>query len=238
MISTPYPMATSDRPPALGAPHAAERRQRMAASADRPLQHTLEQASQALFQSVIRIDELATQALGRPDGQADAAQLCAALDRMNDALQHCDRLATLLDHLQHLHEPAAPVPRSFDLRDLLAQAIYGAHGLLPAGLVIANHLPELPPVRGDRAELMQALIEVVMQIGADARAHGRLVLDGGSGQGMVWIECRVSGTRVPARPGLALGSAIETLARHRGALELSATGDDAFTLRLRLPAAR
>lgn len=238
MISTPHPLASTDAPPARAAQHEAERRRRMAASACRPLQRTLAQASQALFQSVVRVDELATQAQDHPDTQADAANLRAVQDRMNDALQQGDQIATLVEHLQRLLEPAAPAPRPFDLRTLLSRAAYCAHGLLPAGLGITHHVAALPPVQGDRAELMQALIDALVQVGACVPAGGRLALHGDSGAGMVWIELRASGAGVPARPGLALEPVIETLARHRGALELFPLGDDGFALRLRLPAAR
>lgn len=238
MISTPHSPATTHAPPARAAQHEAERRRHMAASACRPLQQTLAQASQALFQSLVRIDELATQAQDHPDTRDNAANLRAVQDRMNDALQHGDQIATMVEHLQRLLEPAALAPRPFDLRTLLSRAVYCAHGLLPVGLVVTHHVAALPPVQGDRAEIMRALIDALVQVGACVHTGGRLELHGDSGAGMVWIELRVSGAGVPARPGLALESAIETLARHRGALELLPLGDDAFALRLRLPAAR
>lgn len=220
------------------AQHEAERRRRMAASAAPTLDRTLAHATRALFQSAMLIDELAARAHGQPPRPVDGASLRALQERMNDALQHCDQLAILMHHVQSLLEPAARMSGPFDLRDVLSQASYCAHGLLPSGLVVANHLPALAPVRGDRTEIMQALIDALVQVGACGDAEGRLELHGGSEQGVVWVELRVTGAGGPPRPGLALESAIETLARHRGALELRPTRDGTLTLRIRLPAAR
>lgn len=219
------------------AQHEVERRRRMAASAGAPLNRTLAHATQALFQSVMLIDELATRAQGQPHGQVDGTSLRTLQDRMNDALQHCDQLAILMRHVQALLEPAARAPGWFDLRDLLSQASYCAHGLLPSGLVVVNRLPVLAPVQGEQAEIMQALIDALVQVGACADAESRLELHGGSEQGIVWVELRVTGAGGSPRTGLALESAIETLARHRGVLELPPSRDGSFTLRIRLPAA-
>lgn len=238
MISTHHSTAVSEGSLVFGASQEAERRQRLAASAVRPLQQMLEQVSRAMFQSLVRLDELTAQAMARPDGLTDASGLCAVQDGMNDALQHCDQLATLFEHLRQLQEPSGLSHRTFDLRELLSQAIYCAQTLLPSGLAVANHLTEMLLVRGDKTELMQALIDGIAQIGTFVRPDGRVELHGGSGLGAVWVEFRVSGTGVPPRPRLALASAIETLDNHRGALDLLTEGDGAFTLRLRLPAAR
>jgi hypothetical protein len=220
------------------AQHETERRRRMAASAGTPLDRTLASATRALFQSVMHLDELATRAQNRVAEPSDAAALRAVLDRMNEALLHCDQLAVLVDHLQRLLEPARPAPRHLDLRQLLSLATYSARGLLPVELEVVNHVPALPGVAGDRAEIMQALIDVLVQIGTCPNAGGRLELHGGSEQGIVWVELRLSGAGASPRPGLALESAIETLARHRGALVLSPSRDEVLTLRMRLPAAR
>ncbi len=229
---------TQHEPPARVAHHEAERRRRMAASAGRPLERTLAQATQRLFESVVHMEELATRAQPQAQDRLDAATLHALHDRLNAALQGCDQLAILVDHLQRLLEPQAPIPRPFDLRTLLSQAVYCTHGLLPAGLDIVNRVPPLAPVQGDRAEIMQAVIDALLQGCARVHNAGRLELHGGDEQGIVWIELRVTGPGALAPSGLALESAIETLARHRGALELSCIRDGAITLRMRLPAAR
>lgn len=218
--------------------HEPERRRRLAAAAGRALERSLPQATQALFQSVVRLDELAAQAQDEPDVRVDTASLRAVQDRMNDALQHCDQLALLVDNLQRLLDLAPPAPRPFDPGLLLSQATYCVHGLLPAGLTVVNRLPALAPVCGDRAEIMQALVDALMQIGACATAQGRLELDGGHEHGIVWVELRVTGADASQRPGLALETAVETLARHRGALDFPPADDGTVVLRLRLPAAR
>lgn len=210
----------------------------MAASAGTPLDRTLTSATQALFQSVMQLDELVTRAQNHAGEPGDTLAMRAVLDRMNEALLCCDQLAVLVDHLHRLLEPARPAPRHIDLRQLISLATYSARGLLPGELEVANHVPALPGVAGDRAEIMQALIDVLVQIGTCPNAGGRLELHGGSEQGIVWVEFRMSGAGASSRTGLALESAIETLARHRGALALSVTRDGVLTLRMRLPAAR
>lgn len=217
--------------------HTSERRRRLAAAAGRALERNVTLATQALFQSVVRIDELATQAQDRADTAVDAAPLRALQERMNDALQHCDQIALLVNNLERLLDLAPPAMRPFDPGLLLSQAAYCVHGLLPAGLTVVNRLPALAPVCGDRAEIMQALVDTLLQIGACANAQGRLELDGGHEHGIVWIEMRLSGADASPRPGLTLESAIETLARHRGALEFPPADGGAIVLRLRLPAA-
>ena len=81
-------------------------------------------------------------------------------------------------------------------------------------------------------------VDALMQIGACATAQGRLELDGGHEHGIVWVELRVTGADASQRPGLALETAVETLARHRGALDFPPADDGTVVLRLRLPAAR
>jgi hypothetical protein len=220
------------------AQHEFERRRRLAAAAGRTLEGILPQATRALFQSVVRMDELAAQVQDRPETPVDAASLRAVQERMNDALQHCDQLGLLVDHLQRLLVIEPSTPRSFDAGTLLSEVAYCVQGLLPAGITVVNRLPALAPVCGDRAEIMQALIDALVEIGACTDAHGQLELQGGHEDGVVRIALRVTGAGAAPRSGLALASAVETLARHRGTLSLSPAGGGAVVLHVHLPAAR
>lgn len=224
-------------PPARVAQHEAERRRRMAASAAAPLDRALARTSAALFKSVTQIDELAARTQAGASAQDSIAAMRVAQERMIDALLHCDQLAILLDHMQLLLAPAPPAHQRLDLRQLLSLATYCARGLLPGELVIVNRVPALPTVTGDRAALMQAFIDALVQMGSCVRAGGQLELDGGNEQGIVWIGMRACGVSGSPRPGLALESAIETMARHRGALEPCTDRSGTHALRLRLPAA-
>lgn len=230
--------ATSHETPARVAQHEAERRRRLAATASLPLTPTLAKASNALFQSVVEIDEIAAQMQARSGESGATAALSAVQERMNDALQHCDQLSTLVRHLQHLLEPAALAPKRVDLANLLSLASYSARAFMPDGLMVVNRVGTLPPVLGDRAELQQALIDCLVQIGRCVSPPGQLEFNGGSDRSFVWLELCASCAADRARPGMALESAIETLARHRGALDIAPLRGQSLTLRIRLPAGR
>jgi signal transduction histidine kinase len=219
------------------AQHESERRRRLAAAASLPLDRPLSQAMDTLFQSVQRLDELAGQAEAQPQGDGSAGALRALQHRLNDALQHCDRLATQVDHVQRLLGPALPMPRRFNLRSALARALYGVRDLLPERMAITERLGPLPPVMGDRSEITQVLIDCLLQLVGRRDASGQVLISGAAQNGVVSLALQVEGAATPAAsPGLALESAIETLARHRGTLEVFLHPGQGTRLHLRLPA--
>lgn len=213
----------------------AERRRRIAASACLPVAPTLALAADAVFRCTPSIQAVASRLQNGQATAEDAATLHAVIDQLNDGLQRCDQLALLTGHVQQLLAPASVAPRRVDLGQLTSWVCYSARAFLPDGLVITQRLAPLPPVRGDRAELQQALTDCLAQGAGGVGAPRSLDISGGHDRSFVWLDICASGSHPAASPGIPLESATEIFARHRGTLDIVRADDQTLALRVRLP---
>lgn len=215
------------------------RRWRLAVAAGLPLEQPVTHAMTKVFGVATRLDTLA-QSIEDGREPVDNAGLTTVLrdaqGQLNDALQACDQFNTLIGHFLHLMstEPSRPV--RCDLHELLSLALFGARALLPQSLTVFNRVPELPMVLGVRVELTQALIDSLVQIGRVIPPSGALTIDGLHSGGIVRLEFKAPEQHGIGRVGLALETAIDTLGRHRGTLDI-VSRKGALKLRMCLPVA-
>ena len=214
------------------------RRWRLAVAAGLPLEQPVNQVMARVFSAATSIDSLA-QAIedGRaPTVGAETAEvLRAAQGQLNDALQACDQFNTLVGHFLHLMSTEPSRATSCDLRELLSLALFGARALLPPSLAVVNRVPELPPVQAVRVELTQALIDALVQLGRVIPPSGTLTIDGLHTNGVLRLEFKAPEQHEIGRVGLALETAIDTVGRHRGTLDI-VSRRGALKLRMCLPA--
>ena len=198
------------------------------------------------------------QAIGRAYGRETSGNELPekVVTILEKAVREAERASSFLQRIRQLHEPDGMMSQSVDLNHAIEDVLDLGVFVERRGAPIERRLaPRLPPVRGNRLELQQALITLVrgaLATAARAGADGiRLTTQRLGGNVAVVAELRPSTTqgeiasncaestdgRRNCEKDLAIARAIAR--GHGGELTVDCDGRDRgtkFTLRLPLPA--
>jgi C4-dicarboxylate-specific signal transduction histidine kinase len=186
----------------------------------------------------------------------DEAELLAALD---DIIRNNQRAGAVIDRLRALLRKESPTFQPVDINDVVRDVVDLAHSeILARRIKLESRLsPDLPPVEGNRVQLQQVLLNLVLNacdaMTGAASARRKLLLTTGTNDGFVQLAVSDRGAGIPAHylehvfepfvtfreHGLGLGLAISRsiVDDHGGSIHAENNPEGGATFRCLLPAA-
>jgi len=186
----------------------------------------------------------------------DLGEVRAALD---DIVRNNRRAGAVIDHLRALLRKELPVHQPLNMNDVVREVIDLAHGeILSRRIRVTSSLnASIPPIRGDRIQLQQVVLNLVLNACdamSDAEpARRELALATGRQDGFVQVVVWDRGIGIPSDQltrvfdpfvtfrdqGLGLGLAISRsiVEAHHGSIRAENNDDGGATFRCFLPAA-